>query len=202
MRRDKPREDVAEMLRQGAPYRVIEQELGASRHVITATRQAYRIPLPKGPGYRLSSEQREVVEKQVAELLSDHASYREIREEVGISYPTIQRIRTRLGLPVGGGRDRPRPRTVAQTFELYTEPFGEGHLRWTGPRRGRSALLFAEGRRFNARHVAFEAYRGRPPVGYVRSSCRQIPCMEGAHLVDAVLRGTASPSCQQPGDGA
>ncbi|MFJ2717453.1 hypothetical protein [Streptomyces sp. NPDC087437] len=193
MRRDKPREDVAELLRQGATYRVIVQELGASQHVITATRRAYEIPLPKGPGYRMLPEQREAVEKQVAELLLAHASYREIREEVGISNPTIVRIRQKLRLPAGGGRNRPQPRTVPETFELYTEPFGDRHLRWTGPRRGRSFLLFAEGRCFNARHVAFEAHHGRPPVGYVVSNCGEIPCMEGGHLTDAVLRGTAMP---------
>jgi len=183
-----PREDVAEMLRQGATYREIISELGVSAHVVSATRSAYNIPLPVGPGRRRSPQERAANEKRTIELLQGGATYQQIKDEVGISAPTIIAIRRKAGLPDPGHRGAPEPRTIAEGLAASVEPYGDGHARWTGPMTGRMPQLHADGQRFNARHVLFEQHRGRPPVGYVRSDCRDQACVAGAHLTDDLLR--------------
>jgi uncharacterized protein YerC/transposase-like protein len=189
-----PREDVAAMLRDGATYQQIKAKLGASSYTIAATRRAYGIPLPAGPGYRPSPEQRAANEKRTIELLLGGATYREITDEVGISAPTIIAIRRDAGLPAPGHRGTRQPRTVEEGLTGAIEEYGDGHARWVGPVYRRSLQLHAEGRRLNARHVLFEQHHGRPPVGYVRSNCGDQACVAGAHLADDVLRSTTSES--------
>ncbi len=67
MRNDPARADVAELLRQGATYRTIMQQLGVSAHVIAATRRAFHIRIPAGR--RRLPEERVLLEKTVASLL-------------------------------------------------------------------------------------------------------------------------------------
>ncbi|MFE7236122.1 hypothetical protein ACFVAF_37020 [Streptomyces sp. NPDC057596] len=166
-----------------------------------ATRPAQLVPVPRrAAGVRIPPQERPAVVARVGKLLRAGATYEQISQEVGVSMPTVGRIRGELKIPLA---KRAWPsRTVAEVLSLHIEPHGDGHARWTGPMAGRMPELFAEGRRFNARHVMFERHHGRPPVGYVVSNCREIPCMEGAHLTDAVLRGTAPPRLRQPGDSA
>ncbi|MDX5569822.1 Lsr2 family protein [Streptomyces sp. ID05-04B] len=187
------REDVAELLRQGATYRQIIGELGVAGHVVSATRRAYGIPLPVGPGRRRSPEDRAANEKRTIELLLGGATYQQIRDEVGITAPTIVAIRRKAGLPAPSrGRGAPAPRTIADGLAANVEAHGDGHARWTGPMAGRMPQLHAEGDRFNARHVIFERHHGRPPVGYVISDCGDQACVAGAHLTDDAMR-SASP---------
>ncbi|MBP5922143.1 MULTISPECIES: hypothetical protein [Streptomyces] len=188
MRNEVPRADVAELLYQGATYDTVMRQLGVSAHVVSATRKAYKIPLPVGPGYRYSPEDKARLEQRVAVLLLQGATYDEISAEVGLSHPTIRLIRLDWNIPKAV---RPKPsRTVAQTLALYTETYGQGHVRWTGPYSGRMPQLFAEGRSHNARRVAFTAHHGRAPVGYTLSDCREPGCMAGPHLTDEPMRST------------
>ncbi|MFF7901211.1 hypothetical protein ACFZCV_20800 [Streptomyces sp. NPDC007920] len=158
----------------------------------TATGPAQPIPAPRrAGGGRIPPNERPAIVARVGKLLRAGATYEQISQEVGVSLWTVSKIRVELRIPLA---KRVWPsRTVAEALALHIEPYGDGHARWTGPMAGRLCQLFAEGRRLNARHVVFERHHGRPPVGYVRSSCREIPCMTGAHLTDAVLRGTATP---------
>lgn len=184
----KPRADVANLLRQGATYRTIAQQLGVSTHVVSATRKAYNIPLPTGPGYRPKPEERLRLTERVAALLRQGATYKAIRAEVGVSQPTILRIRRASNIPLT--RRAPRPgRTISETLALYAEAYGDGHVRWTGPHAGRTPKLYAQGRCYNARHIAFRTQHGRDPVGYVLTHCPKSGCMAGPHLTDALMRG-------------
>ncbi|WP_405960572.1 helix-turn-helix domain-containing protein [Streptomyces sp. NBC_00024] len=180
----RPRADVAVLLRQGATYREIQQQLGACGHAISATRKAYRIPVP--PGRRLDPDRRVQVEQQVAKLLLQGATYQQIRDRVGVSQPTIVRIRRSWNIPVTVREPRPA-RTVEQALALYAQPYGDGHVRWAGPHAGRMPVLYAKSR-FNARHVTFRAHHGRDPVGYVLGGCTEPGCMAGAHLTDEPIR--------------
>lgn len=184
-----PREDVAQLLRGGATYASIRQTLGVSSGVIAATRKAFDIPTrPGGPGYRPTPEARAANEMRTLQLLLTGASYRQIEDEVGISRPTIFKIRVDAGLPAPVVDHRMPSRTVAETLALYTQAYGDGHLRWTGPSRGRAPQLSAEGRRLNVRRVTFEAHHGRRAVGYLIPQCGEDGCIAGAHLADTRQR--------------
>jgi uncharacterized protein YerC len=190
----RPRADVAELLRQGATYAHINEQLGASSNTISATRKAYGIPLPTGPGRRLSPGDRERIEEQAAKMLLEGATLAQIRAAIGISAPTITRIRRERGIPKPVRPPRQPARTVAVTLALYGEAYGDGHLRWTGPHAGRMPTLSAEGRHFNARHVTFRQHHGRNPVGYVLTDCSEPGCMAGGHLTDFLIRSGHAPS--------
>ncbi|WP_073946494.1 hypothetical protein [Streptomyces kebangsaanensis] len=188
----KPREDVADMLRSGATYRQVQQQLRVANGVIAATRRAYRIPVPRrAGGGRIPAEERPAIVARIGALLLSGRTYEQVSREVGVSLPTVGRIRGELQIPKA---ERVVPsRSVAEALALCIEPYGDGHARWTGSMAGRMPQLFAEGRRYNGRHAAFQAHHGRPPVGYVLASCGETPCMAGSHLTDTVLR-TAAPT--------
>ncbi|WP_330349616.1 Lsr2 family DNA-binding protein [Streptomyces sp. NBC_00582] len=148
-------------------------------------------PAPRPNGQRLTAEERAEIEGRTIALLLAGATIERIRDEVGITAPTIIRIRRDAGLPdPGRGSNSPQPRTIADALAATVEEHSDGHARWTGPMAGRMPQLFAEGGRFNARHVIFERHHGRAPVGYVRSNCGNQACVAGAHLADDVLRDT------------
>lgn len=183
MTRATPREDIAVMLREGATYAVIIAALKVSARTIAATRRAYQIPVREsGFGYRPGPDAKARIVEQTAAMLRAGATFQEIRAAVGITQPTIIRIRRKLGIPrsVRGWPER----TVAQVLALHTQPYGEGHARWTGPWSGRRPTINAGGLVYNARREIFRAHHGRDPVGYVQTTCREARCLAGAHLRD------------------
>ncbi|MGW5123002.1 Trp family transcriptional regulator [Streptomyces sp. NPDC004069] len=184
-----PREDVAALLRAGATYRAIHQQLGVSHGLISKTRTFYKIPVPRRIGPR-GAELRAATERrypQVVAMLRAGATHRQITAATGATTPTITRVRRILDIPVPVGHMR-TARTIAQGLALYVEPYGDDHARWTGPRADDSPQLWASGRRYNARHETFRAHHGRPPVGSVRASCTERRCIAGAHLTDQTIR--------------
>jgi uncharacterized protein YerC len=192
-----PREDVAELLREGLTHRQIMKQLNVSSPVVTATRKAYGIPYRTGPGYRYTPEERAEIERRTIELLRARAPYSQIIEQVGISPPTIIRIRRQAGLEPSGQTGGHASRPKAEVLAEHVEPYGEGHARWTGPMSGRLPQLYAENTRFNARHVVFEQHYGRPPAGRVFSNCGVSACISGPHLTDETLRA-ALPKKEPP----
>ncbi|MGN7139051.1 WhiB family transcriptional regulator [Streptomyces pseudogriseolus] len=149
-----------------------------------------QVPAPRLPfGTRYTPEQRAVYERLIVEQLRAGATYSQIIERIGVTAPTIVRVRRKYGLPRSTNKPvNPNTRSVAEALAVTTEPYGDGHTRWTGPLARRSLLLHAEGRRFNARRLLFEQHHGRPPVGPVRSNCGEQQCITGAHLTDSILR--------------
>ncbi|MDT0476218.1 WhiB family transcriptional regulator [Streptomyces sp. DSM 41014] len=192
-RSPEPREDVAELLRAGLSQRQTARRLGVSPAVVVATRNAFQIPRPTGAGYRYSPEQRAAIEGRTLQLLRAGASFDEIRAEVGISAPTILRIRRAAALPPSGRTGRRPARSVEEALLLHITPYGDGHAAWTGPTAGRMPKLYADGRSCNARAAVFEQHHGRPPSGYIRAGCDEQTCIAGAHLTDDVLRSTSPP---------
>ncbi|MEU3346387.1 hypothetical protein ABZ723_15655 [Streptomyces sp. NPDC006700] len=186
------REDVAALLRAGATYRAIREQLGVSHGVIRKTRIVYEIPTPRrsspqGAELRAATERRY---PKVAEMLRAGATHRQITAATGASAPTLVRVRRILGVPVPP-RNMRSTRTIAEGLALYTEPYGDGHARWTGPHAGYKPHLAAGGRRYSARREAFRAHHGRPPAGTVRASCEEAGCIAGAHLTDQTIRDEA-----------
>lgn len=193
----KAREDVAAMLRDGTPYRAIQEALGVSRYQVIETRRHLKIPnTSTGSGRRIAPEDRPAIERRVVELALAGATFRQIAEDVGITNPTIAAIRRKHGLPNPGRRPPPSPprRSIAEALAFHTRTGDDGHVHWTGPRNGRMAALTAEGNRHNARHVAFRMHHGRDPNGYVLNidTCTVDGCIAGAHLTDNTIREQAA----------
>lgn len=129
----------------------------------------------------------------IAELLRANCTTRQIRELLGTDFSTIARVRRERGLPVTTWRPPP-VRTVDEALALYAEQHGDGHVRWTGPVRGRSSVFEAEGVRHSAREVIFRRHYRRAPLGYIRTTCTVSGCIAGPHLADLIARTTT------PGD--
>ncbi|MFC8521148.1 WhiB family transcriptional regulator [Streptomyces sp. NPDC057257] len=138
-----PREDVAELLRQGHTQRQIMADLKVSHRVVIATRKAYKIPYRKGQGFRYSPEQRAENERRTIELLRRGATCQQVMDEVGISPPTIVAIRRKAGLPTPDNKPGVPARSRAEALARNSEPHGDGHVRWTGSRAGRALQLNA-----------------------------------------------------------
>ncbi|MFD5468864.1 hypothetical protein [Streptomyces sp. NPDC127105] len=189
----KPRGDVAAMLRAGATYRAIKEQLGVGHGVISKTRTVYKIPTPRRLGPQ-GAELRAATERSyatVAAMLRAGATHRQITAATGVTAPTIVRVRRILRIPVPPRHQR-TARTVAQVLALYVEPYGDdGHARWTGPHADTQPQLSASGRVYSARREAFRAHHDRPPVGIVRASCTEPRCIAGAHLTDQTIRDEA-----------
>ncbi|MFJ1657208.1 Lsr2 family DNA-binding protein [Streptomyces anthocyanicus] len=149
-------------------------------------------PLSTGGNY--TPQERAAYERRCVELLRAGATYAEITAELGITAPVIVRVRRQAGLPHSGRTGGQPARKKADVLAENTEPYSDGHTRWTGPMSGRMPTLYAEQRRFNARHFAFEQHHGRRPVGYVRSNCGEQACFTGAHLTDDLMRSPHPPS--------
>ncbi|QQM44986.1 hypothetical protein [Streptomyces liliifuscus] len=88
-----PRQDIADMLRAGATYRHIQQQLHVSPNCIALARKAYGIPLPSprrrtrlDPGLR----------QTVVDMVQAGRPTNEINRSTGISKTTIRRIRRDL----------------------------------------------------------------------------------------------------------
>lgn len=195
--RREPSEDIAAMLRDGATYRAIKEALDASSHAISATRRLFKIPnTATGSGRRIAPEERPAVEERVCELARAGATFQQIQDDVGITYPTIAAIRRKHGLPKPVRRPPVNPaRSIAAAIALHTEVDDDGHTHWTGPNRGRTPSFGAEGGLHNARHIAFRAHHGRDPDGYVRNTdtCTVTGCLTGAHLTDHTIRNPPAP---------
>ncbi|MBU5946762.1 histone-like nucleoid-structuring protein Lsr2 [Streptomyces sp. PAM3C] len=156
----------------------------------TSAQVQVQVPAARLPfGTRYTPRQRAVYERLIVEQLRAGATYSQIIERIGVTAPTIVRVRRKYGLPRSTNKPvNPNTRSVAEALAVTTEQYGNGHTRWTGPLARRSLLLHAEGRRFNARRLLFEQHHGRPPVGPVRSNCGEQQCITGAHLTDSTLR--------------
>jgi len=94
------REDIAAMLRDGAPYRAIQETLGVTRYAVIETRKHFKIPnTSTGPGRRIAPEDRPALEQRVIELTLADATSRQIQDQTGITHPTIAAIRRKHALP-------------------------------------------------------------------------------------------------------
>ncbi|MEY2249262.1 hypothetical protein AB8A21_41175 [Streptomyces sp. BF23-18] len=174
---------IAGLLRAGATYTVITEQLGVGRCRIVRVRDQYGITLPPGRAKRTRSEL-DAVTPKVLDMLRVGATIEAIYRETHVSRNRIVELRKRHQVSVPK-RTYPS-RTFAQALALHTEPFGDGHLRWIGPSRGRTPVLYAEHGCHNARHVIFRRRYGCAPLGYVRTTCTAPGCIADDHLADDI----------------
>jgi hypothetical protein len=85
----------------------------------------------------------------------------------------------------------PAERTL-QTLWAENTAAGDGHLAWTG-----SNPVYLNGRAYTPKRVAFQADRGREPIGSVRAKCRVDGCVLPAHIADHVERQAAKATAER-----
>lgn len=189
-------DDVARLLTEGRTYEEIRLALRVGGDRITRVLHERRIALPTGRNKRTRAE-RAAVKKRALAMLRAGATYRHIHAETGIDLNTISALRKQHNIPIPDGAPGPKTRkpgrTLAEALALHTEPYGDGHARWAGPRSGHQDMVCAEGRRYNARRRAFQAHHQREPDGDVTPSCTEPRCIAGAHLTDRTIRQQPTP---------
>ncbi|WP_181800287.1 hypothetical protein [Streptomyces ipomoeae] len=178
---------IAAMLRDGATYRHISAQLGASHHAIAAVRKTLAIAVPDG---RAGSHQRRGIRDQVADMLRAGATYRDIIAKLRVSVPRIADVRRTQGIPVPDDHAGPYTvRTPEETLTHYSHPAADGHTHWTGPLSGRTKpQIWYQCRSLSGLRVAFRAHHGREPDGRVLRGCDDPQCITGAHLTDHTIR--------------
>ncbi|GGZ80400.1 hypothetical protein ACFOOM_07695 [Streptomyces echinoruber] len=103
------RQDVADLLRAGATYAQIKRRLRVTNRTIAATRRHLGLRPTRGIlAHRLTPQEHAELIKRVGELLLAGATYAQITSELGITAPTILRIRRHLGLPLAPRQSRAR----------------------------------------------------------------------------------------------
>ncbi|MFG2699553.1 hypothetical protein [Streptomyces sp. NPDC048386] len=177
-------ERIAAMLRAGATYRQIQADLGARPDTIARVRKTHSIPVP--PGRHLDAAHRAAIETRTVELLRNGATYNQVRAELGISFPTISKIRAKHAIPAPALRQG-RRRTIAEAYTQYTRKHGD-HLLWAGPHSGNGPVLTSGNRHHNPRAIAFRQHHHRDPQGRLRRTCDEPDCIAGAHHADQRIR--------------
>ncbi|MFI1002014.1 hypothetical protein ACIP10_15470 [Streptomyces galbus] len=124
--------------------------------------------------------------EEIIKMLRAGRPYAEIRAELGVALSTIREARRACGLPPG--RPGRRPRDVETALAQYSEPYGDGHVRWTGPRSGTYPQLCVGGGISAVPTTAFRVHHRRPAEGRITSTCGEPDCVAGAHLADRTMR--------------
>ncbi|MFJ5038016.1 hypothetical protein [Streptomyces parvulus] len=120
-------------------------------------------------------------------LKAQHTGNKQIAEQLGVCISSVRLVRTNLGMESFRHR---RKVWTREEFERAAPRIHGGHRIWKG-RTGPSGTPMAN-RTLTAYQLAFSLHHGRRPVGKVTGTCRKKGCVEGAHLVDTVLREAAN----------
>lgn len=129
-------------------------------------------------------------ERIARELKTEDIGNKPLGARLGVCYTSVARVRADLGMPAF--RHRLKVWTPEE-FERAAPKIQGGHRLWKG-RFGPSGVPMAN-RVLTAYQLAFRLHHGREPVGKVMGRCRKKGCVEGAHLVDKVMReATEDPS--------
>lgn len=113
-----------------------------------------------------------------------------IARELGVPLRMVRRVRTELGLPQFARGRRAEHDSLADAVTARLVLRKDGHTAWGGPCHDTyltPLVNFAGVTRSVARFL-FEEHHGRPPVGYVKSSCGEAHCLTREHLADAAMR--------------
>ncbi|AVV46439.1 hypothetical protein C6376_39180 [Streptomyces sp. P3] len=188
-------QQIADMLRDGATYLQVKEQLHVSSRAIKEAREAYGVPVsPRAIDELPPEQQRAAITARyprVAAMLREGTTPRQIMAAGIASRSTVYKVRAVLQTP--GER---RAGTVAEALARYTEPTSDGHARWTGPTTRADGTgqprLWAHNRRHTPRREAFRAHHHRAPEGPVTATCTYPGCIAGPHLADEPIRQAAA----------
>lgn len=127
------------------------------------------------------------VRADVAELLRDGLSNREIARQLEVDAGTVAKARALLRMP----KHKSGPRAAASPEDLFwrrTQPTDDDHLLWTGYVTGGTPALRHGGRVYTACRIAFRMQHGREPVGKVTAVCERDGCVHPRCVADRPMR--------------
>jgi hypothetical protein len=127
------------------------------------------------------------IRADVAELLHAGLSNAAIARQLGMDTRPIAAARRALRLP----NVKPGRRPAAAPIDLFwqhVERLDDGHLKWTGYRNDGTPAVSTGGRVWSARRIAFQAWHGRNPRGYVLPGCGLDECVAPEHSTDRPMR--------------
>ncbi|MEU6491115.1 hypothetical protein ABZ890_12060 [Streptomyces sp. NPDC046984] len=190
----KIRQDIAEALRAGHTYRQIREQFRVSSKLIAHIRKTLDIPVPKRTKRPITPAEQLAWMTQrhsrAIAMLRAGATYAEVTRETGTTAPTLVRLRKLLQIPLPRHRaEGGKGWTITEAFAYHTQPYGDGHLRWTGhvSTRGQRVLCAGSERRSPLR-VSFHLHHRRDPIGKLLPSCEEPDCIAGRHLTDNRIR--------------
>lgn len=121
---------------------------------------------------------------EIRALLAEYSSDA-IARMLGVDRAAVRRIRAQAGIPYV----RPeRARTLEEKWVTHTKAVDGGHIEWTGYRNDGTPAFTTGGRVWSARRVAFRAWHGRNPRGYVLPGCGFDECVAPEHSTDRPMR--------------
>lgn len=163
-------DQVAAMLEAGETYASIRQQLNVGDHRIKRVRLERRVMLPPGRA-RLTVGQPEVDDSAPGAPNLVHA---ETKQQVSES-PLVDEDTTTVLV------DRP-----FRSHRPKLPPMDPVHI--LGVESQVDVERLVDGRKYNARAVAFRKHHGRAPEGRVWRTCDQPACIAGAHHTDRLIR--------------
>lgn len=128
------------------------------------------------------------IRPDVAELLRAGLGNKAIARQLHMDTRPIAAARALLGVPAVKPGRRP-PTAPVDLFWQRVRRLDGGHMEWTGYRTTDGTPVVKYGRRvLSARRIAFRAWHGRDPVGYVLPGCGLDECMAPEHATDRQIR--------------
>lgn len=134
---------------------------------------------------RMTSDYRHPKHREIAHLIRQGATNRDVARELIVDHRAVARVRTMLGIP-----PKNNATSAEDKLNKYSSPPDQaGHVVWLG-RTGPWGTPVIRHRRtdLSAAAVAFERRTGRPPVGVCRSDCGMKQCVADAHVLDDLER--------------
>jgi DNA-binding CsgD family transcriptional regulator len=111
-----------------------------------------------------------------------------IAAKLGISRPTVHKIRAEYGLPAPLRGSTPKHASVEDAYRAHAIPTTDGHTRWTGSWQNVTPIVQHRHSTRSAYKIAFRLHHGRDPQGLVKPGCDHSGCVAGAHLTDTAMR--------------
>ncbi|MEU7416752.1 hypothetical protein [Streptomyces antibioticus] len=111
-----------------------------------------------------------------------------IAKQLGISRPTVHKIRTQHGLPAPLRGSTPKHPSLEAAYHAHAQPSTDGHILWTGGRRGDTPVIQRRHTSHSVYRIAFRIRHGRNPEGRATLACNTPGCVAGAHLEDQAMR--------------
>jgi hypothetical protein len=129
------------------------------------------------------------IRADVAELLRQDVSQRQIVRRLGVTPLSVQQAREALGLSAPRTGRRYTYASLEDAFRHGAEPMADGHVQWVGYRDkdGTPRVCYRQQPQAAPR-VAFVLHNGREPVGKALPTCGMKGCIAGAHLADRPMR--------------
>lgn len=174
--------EINELLGDGYSDAEIRRRTGADVRAIAAMRVDGRYGKATiGPKPRTHPR-----DTEIRALLAEHSSSA-IARILGVDRAAVRRIRGEAGIPYVPVE---QARTLEEKWASHTQPADDGHLEWTGERKGAAGtpvMRYKDGN-YSPAAVAFRIRHGRDAEGYAIADCGLKHCVAPDHVEDEADR--------------